>query len=1044
MTFLIGCTRVDNIRSLGEAEYYFNEKLSSISVDVDKTLWVGSETGDVVNFGKHKIVSYDLGEDRIYKISRYDAINYPSKFWIGVRNAGLQQWDLSKEKQLKEKVFKIKFKEERYSTYDFIFLKDSIYAATSQGVYTQKITNQTDTLELLYPSEEVLKQQNGYSFIVRNLANYQSKLILAATQDGLLFHQINSGEQFTVLKNKMVDYVTIYRDTIYALSEGNLYLLNEFGHILKRIAVANMAKVYYQIEGVHYFIGTQEVLLSNDLEEFTSFKLRRSIPLGSRNIIASDTLMHFTYLLTENAVWRLANHIDLSKGSNSIQQTTSSGNTKYYLDQENQLYVQFEGSKKADWLYSFPTKDAIQWMQHLDNAIYYYTAANELKKVRLSNNKLKNNLFNTPKLIFKSVAKITSCILKKHGEHKFAYLGIQDGLLKINEENKVDTLTQFNDKYITSIFSHDYTDKLYLSTLNHGVFYLGINNDVELIEPTDHRAFINDVITTNDYANTLILLTNHKIVALSPSDSITVKGYNKLIYANDSLFYGLPEYGIHKFKLSGGKLYSCGKYYNDIHFNKWASVAVNNKLFLGSNLGVLELVIDDESTSSWVAIAAPIPFNWYYLLFAVVLVGITLFFTFRFAFHKRMNSQKYISQQKEDLLNRLNELDNFYKLLIQEDSQAIKELLVRIEQIDVDEKDRKRLKQTINSISLEIINLNREATLMLPQKIDHQIDLINATPFFDKFRLLQQTDTAKRANDIELIKNQVIINDEWLQRAMIFRKELSDALDTLKGALELEGVTKGLYASLRTILKEQERTPLDQLTSLLEEQLEQFNFVFTEDALRLINSHIENLQAKLQQQPEQYLAIIEALKSSLEEAKQVVSPDDRFTLLCMLEDITNQVLILEDIATLKNAMIKYKKKRKELVLKNDELINKKFDAELDNYIAEQTQDNVEEIEQLINELYHFVELTDQTVLVDILNLNNYYGQQPKVLALLLADIKVKRTLVPGMLGVYGNLNPVISRLINSRIKVSKAELESYASRRKIPSVFVTLVLQLLD
>jgi len=63
-------------------------------------------------------------------------------------------------------------------------------------------------------------------------------------------------------------------------------------------------------------------------------------------------------------------------------------------------------------------------------------------------------------------------------------------------------------------------------------------------------------------------------------------------------------------------------------------------------------------------------------------------------------------------------------------------------------------------------------------------------------------------------------------------------------------------------------------------------------------------------------------------------------------------------------------------------------------------------------------------------------------ALLLAMPKVKRTLLPGMLGMYGNLNPVVSRLYHSKIGDNREALETYCTR--CPASIVHYILKLSE
>ena len=78
----------------------------------------------------------------------------------------------------------------------------------------------------------------------------------------------------------------------------------------------------------------------------------------------------------------------------------------------------------------------------------------------------------------------------------------------------------------------------------------------------------------------------------------------------------------------------------------------------------------------------------------------------------------------------------------------------------------------------------------------------------------------------------------------------------------------------------------------------------------------------------------------------------------------------------------------------------------------------------------------------ILKFNGFDNQQAKVLMLLIADAKVKRTAVPGMLRVVGNLNPVISRLLKNKIKPSEDEIRQYVERH--PASLASYILRLIE
>lgn len=82
--------------------------------------------------------------------------------------------------------------------------------------------------------------------------------------------------------------------------------------------------------------------------------------------------------------------------------------------------------------------------------------------------------------------------------------------------------------------------------------------------------------------------------------------------------------------------------------------------------------------------------------------------------------------------------------------------------------------------------------------------------------------------------------------------------------------------------------------------------------------------------------------------------------------------------------------------------------------------------------------TDKYILTEVLEITNFNNQPAKVLALLMGNPRVKRLYIPGMLNVYGNLNPVISRLVNNKLKVNDSLLKEYVKNNPKSMVFYFL------
>ena len=62
---MAGCSENSKVKTLGEREIYFDEKLASVSPDGDSACWIGSETGDIWYISDHQRRTYNIGTDHI-------------------------------------------------------------------------------------------------------------------------------------------------------------------------------------------------------------------------------------------------------------------------------------------------------------------------------------------------------------------------------------------------------------------------------------------------------------------------------------------------------------------------------------------------------------------------------------------------------------------------------------------------------------------------------------------------------------------------------------------------------------------------------------------------------------------------------------------------------------------------------------------------------------------------------------------------------------------------------------------------------------------
>ena len=1034
--------------NLGEAEYYFDKRLSSISPDPNGAYWIGTETGDLIHFDGNQKQLIELGVDRIYKVAQDINEKRDSIFWIGIRNSGLQKWKQDGKNKLERiKTYQIPFKKDKYSAYDFVSTNEKLYLATSQGIYWLDKQKENDTLHLIYPSEKYLAEQDGTTYVVQHLFLYNDSLLLAATQKGLFMLNLKNNQLKFLFKDSFVDYCTIYNHVIYTISKGTLYQNDLSGKLIKTIKIKNNPKLYYQSEGISFFVGTDELLLSQNLKKFTLFKLRRIVPVhNAKNIILPDSVHHYTYMLTENAVWRIANHIDAFKNNVNIKATCSVGDDNYYLTSQNKLYVQAKNSNKANWIYTFSENNTILWMDMIGTNLYFYNTNNEYQKMTVSKNWIKNKLFESPRVIYKSKVRITAVSIKQMGEKAVSYIGIQDGLVSIDENNRINTISALSREYITSMFGHEYTGRIYISTLNNGVFYISKDNEIKQIPETKGITFIKAIATTNNHISNLITLTNQSIKSQNPTDSILMKGYKKLLYVNDTLFYALPETGLHKFIISKGKIIDKGIYFNDINFTPNSCYSDGNKILLGSRLGIISLYPNQENKPVWIEFNEAVNINLINTIFALMFLflfsGVISLYFFR---EKRINFQQ-INKRKEDLIKRIEVLLPFLEFFNEKEKTEINFFRQSKQDFSNTSKTKDKTNQDFSKLSLKIANLNRKIALILPKKLEEQKKLIAETDAFEKDLLIKRIDIVLAQNDFELINKQILINKTWLSKKNELTQKLSNQIIKLTNCVEIEGVNKNYYDQLLDLKESIKHRNLAVVRHEYKRLEAKIALVNSSGNALLIEEYIQDLRNYLNKKiaEERGLAFLsDMLINAVNEAGN--PPYDTFGMLKSLKKIDRKIKVLQNLDDIKLYAETYRERYRQLTKENDNYVNKKFDKELALHISEKTEDISKKINLLISSFYDkLIKAEDLKIFISILKIKNFQGQHTRVLALLIADPKIKRTLIPGMLGIYGNLNPVISRLVSDRIKPNEDFLKDYQDTAAEKSIFVYYLLQLLE
>lgn len=224
--------------------------------------------------------------------------------------------------------------------------------------------------------------------------------------------------------------------------------------------------------------------------------------------------------------------------------------------------------------------------------------------------------------------------MKKEAEGSCIYLGIQDDLVRIDADGKSMLVDDLHNKYITAFYLAPRAGDLYVSTLNDGVFY-SEGDAYQPIKGTERHTFIRDISVTGGHKPLLMILTNHRLVCREYNDSISLKGYNKLLRVNDSLLYALPEYGLVKYVVGKEGITERGRYFHDIRFNPKASLVMNDTLYLGSNIGVMKMGAFSRTSAQWVDMESSVPSLQLLLLVVSFVVFVMLIIVMEYFRRKR-------------------------------------------------------------------------------------------------------------------------------------------------------------------------------------------------------------------------------------------------------------------------------------------------------------------------------------------------------------------------------------------------------------------------
>ena len=921
LLFIItSCKETTTSRSLSEQECHYDDRLSTLVID-KKGYWIGGETGVIWHVDGQNRKRFYTGLDRIYDIERDP--NQSDQIWIASRNAGLQLWNITADTLIHKATFEIPSKGSRYSPYNIDIADATLFVATSQGLFSMSLNQQQQGLKPLYPLHKERAGQYYEPFLVNNLCHVGNKWLFAATQTGVI--SINLSTKKTELRHKgeYIRSVAIYDTKLYILSDNQLTIESYDGTDSKSFSLPQPVLSFYKASSTYYFITSSSILLSDNLKRFVSIPLRNNIPDNPHQISIADDGNGFSVLLTKNAVWRIPHHLGFFNANPPVVAACLSDKDLIYVNNQHELFHQKAGEQVATKIYDFENDDLPKEMYANGEDIYYYNANNQLFKLSLGKHYLINQLFKRPQLLAQTKTRITAMSFLPRQSR--ILLGVQDYLLSINAQNgKTDTIKAMNNRYITAFHQVKNGEGIYIATLNHGVFFEK-HEQIKQVIGTQDKVFISSLLTYGQQNSHLLLLTNHHL-QIQGSDSIQTDGSCRMFCINDSVVYTIPETGIHKYIIKKGRLIDCGSYFSDIHFNTQAGVILDNTLYIGSDLGVLQLSPGKEDAAKWVTFDTKVPSLHLIgiILFTLICILCIILFSYR---RHQILTYRQLQISKDDLHQRLEALESLKDKLTEAERNTLNSINNEIDSIKISSQSLHTNNEQFANLSARITRLNRDTALHMVKYLNEQIARIQQFEVYERDSMVHDSEEARNTDNIEIIIEQCRRNEVWLNHIQELKERLNKFHRSTQDTLVLKGLNDGMKERLHHILNESKLRPVAEVYTDFIAVKNQYENIFTPEGLKIIRNYISDSIEQLKEL-DGYKIMTKALSDELLSIEKDIDKRDCIVLLRLLQTIDNRINQIKHLKALQKLMQEYAAVHENIVQENEERRMKKFNSKL--------------------------------------------------------------------------------------------------------------------
>jgi hypothetical protein len=654
----------------------------SSSPDNNAILFVGLENGNIVrmNAVDNSRTILNAGNNRIYDI----CVENDTTLWVSLRNEGVKRivnGIVTQKYYISNPLDTVK-PTSSFAAYNIKMDRDSLYFATSSGVYTlNKNNREKDSLLHLYYRA---KNHPYYHFGINQLFINNSNIYAATSDSGLVvLNKDNPENNKNLITNEVLHFCQQNDSILYASSSSSIYKINMKQPLERQKAIP----ITNKDDNIFAYI-VDPVGKTQREWTLTSTEVKYKDENGKASLLLSDKLSS-SY---KNYVYKGANFIRIAcynklytfplrqnmkgKSNNVIAACANEHGLCYFITLDNKLYsvgrdeiqaklignlnvtiaekpVRFHAGKKYIWLIT----NNLLYKINPDNAAISMEAgaggSDAKKKI------------NAQKVDFRSIHEDNNCL----------FIGTRNYLLRVNPDSfeKIDSIptcknakVDFSDLYISDISDN------YFASMKHGIFELNAKDSLEKIAGSDTIGEIRRFVkSTKDDS---YIYTSKGVYKLEENrfDLKNVRPKSILtVYDRTDGFYIIGHKGIMTMEKKNDPFFVVNKDM-DISVNETAIAEIANKkfLFVGAQTGLYRYGEHNDITP--IEIPSPDYTVIHITLFFAAIIVIVIITIFLYSAQKRRIKDKLrrcsekitrnIKKKTEDeLISKKNELENKLK-----------------------------------------------------------------------------------------------------------------------------------------------------------------------------------------------------------------------------------------------------------------------------------------------------------------------------------------------------------------------------------------------